>query len=103
TVDRYRYPPLAAASSPPDRTGHCRAGFRRSGACAIAVAHCRARAGAAVDRAGPSGRRAGAMNSPGASVSLVGHIALLAIISFGGVPGVLPDLRNFVVTANGWL
>jgi len=43
------------------------------------------------------------MNSPGASVSLVGHIALLAIISFGGVPGVLPDLRDFVVTANGWL
>ena len=43
------------------------------------------------------------MNTPGASVSLVGHIALLAIISFGGVPGVLPDLRDFVVTANGWL
>ena len=38
-----------------------------------------------------------------ASASLVTHIALLAIISFGGVPGVLPDLREFVVTANGWL
>ena len=37
------------------------------------------------------------------SVSLVTHIALLAIISFGGVPGVLPDLREFVVNANGWL
>lgn len=37
------------------------------------------------------------------SVSLVTHIALLAIISFGGVPGVLPDLREFVVTSNGWL
>ena len=37
------------------------------------------------------------------SVSLVTHIALLAIISFGGVPGVLPDLREFVVTTNGWL
>jgi chromate transporter len=34
---------------------------------------------------------------------LVGHIAILALISFGGVPGVLPDLRNFVVTTNGWL
>lgn len=43
------------------------------------------------------------MNPPGASVSLIGHIALLAIISFGGVPGVLPDLHDFVVTANGWL
>ncbi|HEV2335447.1 MAG TPA: chromate transporter [Stellaceae bacterium] len=43
------------------------------------------------------------MNAPGASISLVGHIALLALISFGGVPGVLPDLRNFVVTTNGWL
>ena len=38
-----------------------------------------------------------------APVSLVAHIALLAIISFGGVPGVLPDLRYYVVTANGWL
>ena len=37
------------------------------------------------------------------SAALVSHIALLAIISFGGVPGVLPDLRDFVVTANGWL
>ena len=37
------------------------------------------------------------------SASLVTHIALLAIISFGGVPGVLPDLREFVVGANGWL
>jgi len=43
------------------------------------------------------------MNSPSAPASLIAHIALLAIISFGGVPGVLPDLRDFVVTANGWL
>ena len=43
------------------------------------------------------------MSPPGASSSLIAHIALLAIISFGGVPGVLPDLRDFVVTANGWL
>ena len=43
------------------------------------------------------------MSSPGASASLVAHIALLAIISFGGVPGVLPDLRDFVVDAHGWL
>jgi chromate transporter len=36
------------------------------------------------------------------SAALVSHIALLAIISFGGVPGVLPDLRNFVVVLHGW-
>src|SRR5436190_2766510 len=102
-VDRHRHPPLAAASSPPDRTDLCRAGVRRSGARATTLVGRRARAGAAVDRVGPSGWRAGAMNPPGASASLLAHIALLAIISFGGVPGVLPDLRDFVVTANGWL
>jgi chromate transporter len=43
------------------------------------------------------------MSAPGASASLTAHVALLALISFGGVPGVLPDLRDFVVAANGWL
>ena len=43
------------------------------------------------------------MNPPGAAVSLVGHVALLALISFGGVPGVLPDLREFVVVTHAWL
>ena len=43
------------------------------------------------------------MNSPNGAASLIRQIALLAIISFGGVPGVLPDLHNFVVTANAWL
>jgi chromate transporter len=43
------------------------------------------------------------MIGPGAPASLVAHIALLAMISFGGVPGVLPDLRDFIVGANGWL
>ena len=43
------------------------------------------------------------MNATGAPVSFVAHVALLALISFGGVPGVLPDLREFVVTTNGWL
>ena len=42
------------------------------------------------------------MSTPGTPAALVGHIALLAIISFGGVPGVLPDLRDFVVDANGF-
>jgi len=31
------------------------------------------------------------------------YLALLSSISFGGVPSVLPDIRNFVVVANGWL
>jgi chromate transporter len=31
------------------------------------------------------------------------HLALLSCISFGGFPSVLPDLHNFVVTANGWV
>jgi chromate transporter len=43
------------------------------------------------------------MNPTGAPISFVAHVALLALISFGGVPGVLPDLRNFVVATNGWL
>jgi chromate transporter len=30
-------------------------------------------------------------------------LALLSSISFGGVPSVLPDIRNFVVVTNGWL
>jgi len=38
-----------------------------------------------------------------AAVVLVAHISLLSLISFGGVPGVLPDLRNFVVVAHGWM
>jgi len=41
--------------------------------------------------------------SSNCSAPLIGHIALLAIISFGGVPGVLPDLHDFVVTARAWL
>jgi chromate transporter len=40
------------------------------------------------------------MNVP---VALIAHLALLSLISFGGFPSVLPDLRDFVVTANRWL
>lgn len=36
-------------------------------------------------------------------VALIAHLALLSLISFGGFPSVLPDLRDFVVTANGWI
>jgi chromate transporter len=40
------------------------------------------------------------MNLP---VALIAHLALLSLISFGGFPSVLPDLRDFVVITNGWL
>ena len=40
------------------------------------------------------------MNLP---IALIAHLALLSLISFGGFPSVLPDLRDFVVTANPWL
>lgn len=40
------------------------------------------------------------MNLPAA---LIAHLALLSLISFGGFPSVLPDLRDFVVGTNGWL
>jgi chromate transporter len=36
-------------------------------------------------------------------LALIAHLALLSLISFGGFPSVLPDLREFVVVANGWL
>jgi chromate transporter len=34
---------------------------------------------------------------------LTAHLALLSSISFGGFPTVLPDVRNFVVAAHGWM
>jgi len=43
------------------------------------------------------------VSDPAAIGDLSGHLALLSSISFGGIPSVLPDIRNFVVTAHGWL
>jgi len=43
------------------------------------------------------------MNGQSAALALTAHLALLSSISFGGIPSVLPDIRNFVVTANGWV
>ncbi len=37
------------------------------------------------------------------STALIGHLAVLSLISFGGIPSVLPDLRDVIVTANGWV
>ncbi len=40
----------------------------------------------------------------GAAVwALLIHLLGLSLISFGGIPSVLPDLRHFVVIENGWL
>jgi len=43
------------------------------------------------------------MSEPATIGVLSGHLALVSSISFGGIPSVLPDIRNFVVTAHGWL
>jgi chromate transporter len=43
------------------------------------------------------------MSEPAAIGALSGHLALVSSISFGGIPSVLPDIQNFVVTAHGWL
>ena len=43
------------------------------------------------------------MNPPGASTSLVAHLIVLSMISFGGIPAMLPDLRDYLVASNGWI
>jgi chromate transporter len=37
------------------------------------------------------------------SSTLVAHLVVLSMISFGGIPAMLPDLRDYIVTANGWI
>jgi chromate transporter len=43
------------------------------------------------------------MSAPAASAALIGHLAVLSAISFGGMPAALPDLHDYVVTAHGWV
>jgi chromate transporter len=43
------------------------------------------------------------MSSFSAPVALTLHLAMWSIISFGGIPSVLPDIHNYVVATNGWL
>lgn len=43
------------------------------------------------------------MKPPSVLLVLVGHLALLSSISFGGFPTVLPDVRAFVVFSQGWM
>lgn len=37
------------------------------------------------------------------SMVLTTHLALLSLVSFGGIPAMLPDIRTFVVATQGWL
>jgi chromate transporter len=43
------------------------------------------------------------MTDPSAPIALTAHLALVSSISFGGFPTVLPDVRNFVVSTQGWM
>src|SRR6266446_3505686 len=43
------------------------------------------------------------MSSPPASLALAAHLAVLSMISFGGIPSVLPDIHNLVVVTTGWV
>ena len=43
------------------------------------------------------------MDGPSILVALTAHLALLASISFGGFPTVLPAVRDFVVGNHGWM
>jgi chromate transporter len=43
------------------------------------------------------------MNPPGASATLVAHLIVLSMISFGGIPSMLPDLHDYLVTGKGWI
>jgi len=43
------------------------------------------------------------MSSPPAFLALAAHLAVLSMISFGGIPTVLPDIHNLVVVTKGWV
>jgi chromate transporter len=42
------------------------------------------------------------MSSPPAPVAFAAQISLLSLISFGGIPSVLPDIHSLVVVTKGW-
>src|SRR5256885_12391585 len=43
------------------------------------------------------------MSSLPAPVALAAQLALLSLISFGGIPSVLPDIHSLVVVTKGWV
>ena len=42
------------------------------------------------------------MSSPPAPVAFAAQLALLSLISFGGIPSILPGIHNLVVVTKGW-
>ena len=43
------------------------------------------------------------MSTLPAPVALAAQLAVLSLISFGGIPSVLPDIHNLVVVTKGWV
>ena len=43
------------------------------------------------------------MSSRSAPAALAAQLAVLSLISFGGIPSVLPDIHNLVVVTKGWV
>ena len=43
------------------------------------------------------------MSSPSAPAALAAQLAVLSLISFGGIPSVLPDIHNLVVVTKDWV
>jgi hypothetical protein len=43
------------------------------------------------------------MSGPPAPAALAAQLAVLSLISFGGIPSVLPDIHNLVVVTKGWV
>jgi chromate transporter len=43
------------------------------------------------------------VSDPSAAAALIGHLAVLSAVSFGGIPAALPDLHDYLVTAHGWI
>src|SRR3954471_15888765 len=98
-----RHPPVAAASKAPGRARLRRPGIRPCDLRQVAAPDRALRTCADQHRCGRFSNGAGAMSGPAALLILVAHLALLSSISFGGFPTVLPDVRQLVVDAHGWM
>src|SRR6202040_1759555 len=63
---------------------------------------CPSRIGAAQHRGRRRHEPESRMSSPPAPVAFVAQLALLSLISFGGIPSILPGIHNLVVVTKGW-
>jgi chromate transporter len=43
------------------------------------------------------------MSSPSAPLAFAVHLTVLSLISFGGIPSVLPDIHHLAVVTKGWV